>query len=146
MGHERALLLLETAILGEFFPQSNAYAAATVLGMQMIQLAVLTKWMGVLSRIVPKPRWLARVEPYLSMEAGLLTGATLLVGGLLWSAGLVYRWGSAGFGALDPADAMRAAIPAVTLMIVGTQAAAGALFAAALRACWPRLISADRHA
>lgn len=110
--------------------------AATVLGTQMIQLAVLTKWMGVLSRIVPKPRWLERIEPYMSLEIGLLTSAALLLSGLLWSAGLVYEWGAGGFGALDPADAMRAAIPAVTLMIVGTQAGAGALFGAALRACW----------
>jgi hypothetical protein len=32
--------------------------------------------------------------------------------------------------------AMRAALPAVTLMILGMQAAAAALFAAALELCW----------
>lgn len=120
-------------------------AAATVLGTQMIQLAVLTKWMGVLSRIVPKPRWLARVEPYVSLEAGLVTGAGLLLGGILWSFGLVYQWGSAGFGALDPTEAMRGAIPAVTLMIVGVQAGTGALFAAALKACWLPMQAAAHH-
>ena len=31
---------------------------------------------------------------------------------------------------------MRSAIPAVTLMIVGVQAATGALFAGALHFCW----------
>jgi len=31
---------------------------------------------------------------------------------------------------------MRSVIPAVTLMILGMQAAAGALFAAALKLCW----------
>ncbi len=122
-------------------------AAATVLGTQMVQLAVLTKWMGVLSRIVPKPRWMGRIEPYVSLEAGLLAGAALLVGGFLWSVGLVYEWGAGGFGALDPAAAMREVIPAVTLMIVGTQAAAGALFAAALKACWPQQAEGPlRHA
>jgi hypothetical protein len=97
---------------------------------------VLTKWMGVLSRIVPKPAWLARIEPYLSLEAGLIAGALLLGSGLVLSAALVYGWGRTGFGALDPANAMRAVIPAVTLMILGMQAAAGALFAAALNLCW----------
>ena len=111
--------------------------AATVLGMQMIQLAVLTKWMGVLSRIVPKPRWLEQLEPYVTLEKGLVLGVGLLLLGLLWSVGLVYQWGATGFGPLDPSEAMRAVIPAVTLMIIGTQAAAGALFAAALKACWP---------
>lgn len=120
-------------------------AGATLLGMQMIQLALLTKWMGVLSRIVPKPRWMERLEPAMSLEVGLLVSALLLVTGFLWSAALAYEWGAAGFGALDPADAMRSAIPAVTLMIMGTQAAAGALFAAALKACWPQTESSLRH-
>jgi glycosyltransferase involved in cell wall biosynthesis len=128
---------LKVATLG-FGVHSLLYmGAATVLGVQMIQLAVLTKWMGVLSGIVPKPRWLERSEPYMTLEAGLLAGVALLVAGVLWSVGLVTRWGEAGFGALDPADVMRGVIPAVTLMIIGTQAATGALFAAALKACWP---------
>ena len=55
---------------------------------------------------------------------------------LALSVGLVYGWGRTGFGALDPENAMRAVIPAVTLMILGMQAAAGALFAAALNLCW----------
>lgn len=112
--------------------------AGTVLGMQLMQLAVLTKWMGVLSHIVPKPRWLERAEPYMSLEVGLVVGAALVSSGLLWSVSLLYEWGATGFGALDPTEAMRGVIPAVTLMIVGTQAAAGALFAAALKACWPQ--------
>lgn len=111
-------------------------AAATVLGMQLIQLAFLTKWMGVLSGIVPVPLWLARSERYLKIETGLLAGAGIFLVGLVWSLRLVLDWGSAGFGALDPTDAMRSAIPAVTLMIVGMQAAAGVLFAGALHFCW----------
>lgn len=121
-------------------------AAATVLGMQLIQLAIMTKWMGVLSGIVPKPRWLSRLEPFMTLEAGLLAGVALLGGGVLWSIGLVYEWGAGGFGALDPRAAMREVIPAVTLMIVGTQAAAGALFAAALKACWSPMEAVQRHA
>lgn len=111
-------------------------AAATILGMQMVQMAFLTKWMGVLSGIVPVPRWLARTQGYLSIEAGLLAGAGAFVIGLVWSLRLVVDWGATGFGALDPVEAMRSAIPAVTLMVVGIQAAAGVLFAGALHFCW----------
>jgi glycosyltransferase involved in cell wall biosynthesis len=111
-------------------------AAATILGMQLVQMAFLTKWMGVLSGILPVPRWLARTQDYLSIETGLLTGAGAFVIGLLWSLRLVFDWGATGFGPLDPVDAMRSAIPAVTLMIVGIQAAAGVLFAGALHFCW----------
>ncbi|HSV84367.1 MAG TPA: glycosyltransferase [Ramlibacter sp.] len=119
--------------------------AATVLGMQMIQLALLTKWMGVLSGLFATPGWLTRIEPFVSLEIGLLAGVALLGAGFLWSAALVLQWGSSGFGGLDPLQVMRGVIPAVTLMIVGTQLAAGALFAAAIKACWPQRESVSRH-
>jgi glycosyltransferase involved in cell wall biosynthesis len=111
-------------------------AAATVLGTQMVQLAVLTKWMGILSGVVPPQRWLLRWAPYLKLENGLLLGLALALLGLVWSAWLFFDWGAGGFGALDPTQTMRSAIPAVTLMIVGAQAATGALFAGALHFCW----------
>ena len=111
-------------------------AAATVLGAQMIQLALLTKWVGIMSGVVPPQRWLARLSPYLKLEHGLLAGFLLAVVGLAWSAWLTWDWGVAGFGALDPTQAMRVAIPAVTLMILGAQVAAGSLFAGALHFSW----------
>ena len=111
-------------------------AAATILGVQLIELAVLTKWIGVLAGIVPKPRWLHRMEGIVSLEAGLILCALLLLAGLAWSVSLVSAWGASGFGSLDPRVAMRSAIPAVTLMILGVQAGAGVLFAAALQLAW----------
>jgi glycosyltransferase involved in cell wall biosynthesis len=111
-------------------------AGATILGVQMLQLAVLTKWVGVLSGIVPAPNWLKRATPFLSLEAGLLLGIGLFLLGLLWSVALVQRWGDAGFGPLLPSEGMRAVIPAVSLMIIGMQAAAGTLFAGAIELAW----------
>lgn len=111
-------------------------AAATILGAQMVQLAILTKWMGILSGVVPPQRWLLRWAPYLKLENGLLLGAALVFFGIAWSIQLVLNWRSGGFGALDPSQVMRSAIPAVTLMILGVQAATGALFAGALHFCW----------
>ena len=117
-------------------------AGAMVLGMQLLQLAVLTKWVGVLSGIVPRPVWLGHAERFLSLETGLLFGLALFGGGLVWSFLLLQQWAGAGFGALPPTEGMRAAIPAVTLMIVGMQAVAGTLFAGAielaLRGRWQR--------
>ncbi len=111
-------------------------AAATVLGAQMVQLAVLTKWMGVLSGVVPPQRWLQRLGPYLKLETGLIVGSLLVFAGLAWSVSLVLNWRAHGFGAMDPGETMRSAIPAVTLMILGVQAATAALFAGALHFCW----------
>lgn len=111
-------------------------AASTVLGAQMVQLALLTKWMGIMSGVVPPQRWLTRLSPYLRLENGLLAGMLLAGMGFAWSAWLTWDWGSAGFGALDPTETMRVAIPAVTLMILGAQVAAGSLFAGALNYSW----------
>ena len=111
-------------------------AAATVLGAQMVQLAVLTKWMGILSGVVPPQRWLQRLGPYLRIETGLILGLALVGFGLTWSALLVLDWRAGGFGAMDPARTMRGAIPAVTLMILGAQVATTTLFAGALHFCW----------
>ncbi|MEJ8835705.1 glycosyltransferase family 2 protein [Ramlibacter sp. AN1133] len=111
-------------------------AAATVLGGQLIQLALLTKWIGIVSGVVPSQRWLARLSPFLKIENGLLAGLLFILLGLAASVGLTIDWGAAGFGALEPEQTMRVAIPAVTLMILGAQVAAGSLFAGALNFNW----------
>jgi len=111
-------------------------AAATVLGAQMIQLAVLTKWVGMLSGVVPPEAWLQRLKPVLNVETGLAIGLLFVLLGLAGSLRLVLDWQAASFGALDPVGSMRLAIPAVTLMILGAQAATTALFAGALHFCW----------
>lgn len=117
-------------------------AAATVLGGQLIQLALLTKWVGIVSGVVPSQRWLTRLSPFLKIENGLLAGLLFMLLGLAVSVRLTIGWGAAGFGALEPDQTMRVAIPAVTLMILGAQVAAGSLFAGALNFNWA---SAERN-
>lgn len=111
-------------------------AGAMVLGVQLLQLAVVTKWVGVLSGIVPRPQWLQRLERFASLEVGLVASGGLFAIGLLWSIALVQQWGVSGFGPLQPTEGMRAAIPAVTLMIIGMQGIAGTLFAGAIELAW----------
>ena len=111
-------------------------AASTVLGGQLIQLGLLTRWIGIVSGVVPPQRWLARLSPFLKVENGLLAGLLFILLGLAVSVQLTIGWGAAGFGALDPEQTMRIAIPAVTLMILGAQMAAGSLFAGALNFNW----------
>lgn len=111
-------------------------AAATVLGAQMVQLAVLIKWMGILSGIVPPQRWLQRLGPYLRLETGLIGGLSMVLTGLAWSVSLLISWRAEGFGVLDPSQTMRGAIPAITLLILGAQVVTATLFAGALHFCW----------
>jgi hypothetical protein len=111
-------------------------AGIVVLGAQLVQLAVLTKWVGFLAGIVPKPDWLDRVEKIASLELGLIISALMLFAGVAWSVWLVIVWRASGYGPLDPSVTMRSAIPAVTLMVLGVQAGACVLFAGALQAAW----------
>jgi len=111
-------------------------AAATILGMQMLVFALLTKWLAVLAGMVVPPRWMTSLSSLFSVEVGLLSGFAVFIGGLAWSLGITLDWSRAGFGALDPVETMRAVIPAVTLMAVGTQTAMGSAFAGALLSSW----------
>lgn len=117
--------------------------AATILGMQLLVFALLTKWVAVLAGMVAEPPWMSRFASFFSVEFGLLLGLTVFLSGLIWSLALTLDWGRAGFGALNPVDTMRSVIPAVTLMAVGMQAGMGSAFAGALLSSW--LSRRDRH-
>jgi glycosyltransferase involved in cell wall biosynthesis len=109
---------------------------ATILGIQFIMFAVLTKWIAVLAGLVAEPSWMKRWGSSFTIENGLLLGLAAFLAGLSWSLWLTLDWGRSGFGPLDPLSTMRSAIPAVTLMATGMQAAVGSFFAGALHFCW----------
>ncbi|MEZ0306580.1 MAG: glycosyltransferase family 2 protein [Ramlibacter sp.] len=109
---------------------------ATILGLQFIMFALLSKWIAVLAGLVPRPSWMKRWAPTFTIENGLLLGLAMFLAGLTWSFRLTFDWGRGGFGPLDPAETMRSAIPAVTLMAAGMQAGIGSFFAGALHFCW----------
>lgn len=111
-------------------------SAALIIGAQMIQFALLVKWLAAVSGIVPEPHWLRRVKSHVSIEFGLCVGAITFAGGMTWSAFLVNDWRNSGFSSLDPESVMRAAIPAVTMMIIGLLACASSLLAGALQLAW----------
>ncbi len=109
---------------------------ATILGVQFIMFALLTKWIAVLADLVPEPAWMSRWAASFTIENGLLLGLGTFLAGLFWSVALTLEWGRSGFGPLDPVETMREAIPAVTLMATGMQASIGSFFAGALHFCW----------
>ncbi len=111
-------------------------SAALIIGMQFIQSALLLKWIAVVSGIIPEPLWLVRAKGFASVELGIICGAAMFLCGVLWSVDLVLNWGQTGFNALQPQSMMRSVIPAVTLLVIGLQAAAGALLAGALQLAW----------
>lgn len=111
-------------------------AAATILGVQLVVFALLTKWLAVLAGMVAKPRWMTHWPALFRVEIGLLAGMALLLGGLGWSMGITLQWGRAGFGPLNPLETMQSVIPAATFMVIGTQVAMASLFSGALLSSW----------
>lgn len=109
---------------------------ATILGVQFILFALLSKWIAVLAGLVPEPSWMRRWSSSFTIENGVLAGVLTFAAGLFWSLWLTVDWGRSGFGPLDPLETMRSAIPAVTLMATGMQVSIGSFFAGALHFCW----------
>ncbi len=112
------------------------FSSALIIGCQLLQFALLVKWIAVVAGIVKESAWVARARRLGSVEAGLIGGLLLFLAGLAWSVALVSDWQQAGYSELEPQKMMRAVIPAVTMLIIGLQAAAGALLAGALQLAW----------
>ncbi|MGE4240226.1 glycosyltransferase family 2 protein [Ramlibacter sp.] len=117
------------------------FSAALILGTQMVQFAVLAKWMAALAGIVDEPTWIVAAKRFARVEWGLALGFFVFVAGLAWSAELFATWRGAGYSSLDPQSMMRSVIPAVTMMILGVQAMAGSLLAGAVQLAWKALKS-----
>ncbi len=112
------------------------FSAAVIIGAQLMQFALLVKWIAVIAGIVREPPWVARARRHTSIEFGLVVGALVFLAGIAWTLALVSSWQTAGYSALDPQSTMRSVIPAVTMMLIGLQASAGALLAGALQLAW----------
>ena len=96
-------------------------ATASVLGLQLSVLAVITKAVGVAAGHLPRGPGYHAMMRYFTLERGLLAGLSLIGIGLgagLWS---VLEWAQAGLAGLDPTHTMRTAIPAATLLLAGAE-------------------------
>jgi hypothetical protein len=65
-------------------------------------------------------------------ERGLSIGLLLLIVGVVLAIYGFIHWGSSDFGALDARDAIRLAIPAATLSVLGFQTIMGSFFLSVL--------------
>jgi len=78
-----------------------------------------------------------RITLAVSCSAWLpLCGGVATACGLVLCGTLTWRWGSAGFGTLQPEQAMRAIIPGVALLVLGTQSVLAALFFSSIRSAF----------
>jgi glycosyltransferase involved in cell wall biosynthesis len=90
----------------------------TVLGYQVLTLGMYAKSYALSIGVLKQDRTLAKIAPHYSLERGLKLGGVLFLIGFLIDAWILIQWISTQFGGLD---AVRPALFASTLMIVGAQ-------------------------
>src|SRR5260370_36768227 len=92
-----------------------------LLGYQLVLFAVFTKMFAIREGFHPPHPVLQTLLRYITLEAGLLAGAGMALGGLVALVVAVASWQSVGFGNLDPSTTMRGGMPAVGLLALSTQ-------------------------
>jgi glycosyltransferase involved in cell wall biosynthesis len=130
-----AWLLPQPRLLGRvgFDVHSLLYASlAVVVGFQSMTFWVFAKVYGMRERIVPPDPWFRSLMSVVTLEAGLIIGALLLLGGLGLAAYALGTWGAERFGALSYPETMRLVIPSSTAILLGFQIIYSAFFVSIL--------------
>ena len=98
-------------------------AAATmmIVGVQVGALAIISRAYAAALGLLPTAR-LERVITRIGLGRGLVVGLLLIVAGLGCFAGALAQWGSASFGALDPARTLQLPIVGMLALVLGFQA------------------------
>jgi glycosyltransferase involved in cell wall biosynthesis len=109
------------------------YAMAMVLiGFQAIVFAVFARAFAMNEGLLPVSKGLQRAFHVVTLERGLLIGALALVIGVGIAVYSLVNWGSNDFGALDSRDAVRVAVPAATLVVLGFETIMASFFLSVL--------------
>ena len=98
-----------------------AGAAFIVIGFQALVFAILTKVFGITEGFLPEDPTLSKAFKYITLETGLVIGLAEILTGLAGALLAVWGWRQAGYGNIEASTTMRVFIPAVTLLILGSQ-------------------------
>lgn len=124
---------VDLGVIG-FDVHTMLYAAAmSIIGVQMVWFAVFSKVFGIAAGFLPRDSRLEKALRTFTLERGILIGLALLALGLALSARTVFGWASVSYGALEPREVMRTAIPAVAMIIAGTEFVLASFFLGVLQ-------------
>jgi glycosyltransferase involved in cell wall biosynthesis len=105
------------------------FAMAMVLvGFQAIVFAVFARAFAMNEGLLPVSQGLERAFRTVTLERGLVIGGLALVVGLALAGYSLVEWGSNDFGALDTREAIRVAVPAATLIVLGFETVMASFF------------------
>lgn len=109
------------------------YAMAMVLiGFQAIMFAVFARAFAMNEGLLPVSKGLQRAFRIVTLERGLVVGFVVLLVGFGIAVYSLVNWGSNDFGALDTRDAIRVAVPAATLLVLGLETVLASFFLSVL--------------
>ena len=124
------LLLAPRRVGGVTFDLNTALYAilAILVGYQSASFAIFTKVFGMTSGLLPDDAGFRRRLSSISLEAGLLIGAVMVLAGLVISIYALEFWQAAGFGDLNPGRSLRIVIPGIILAALGCQTILSSFF------------------
>jgi len=106
--------------------------AAVLIGFQAILFAAFSRAFVANEGLMPPSPRMQKAFKVLNLERGLIIGLLLLVVGIALAIYGFIHWGSSDFGALDARDAIRLAVPAATLSVLGVETIMGSFFLSVL--------------
>ncbi|HEU5077389.1 MAG TPA: hypothetical protein VFU02_24525, partial [Polyangiaceae bacterium] len=140
-----ALALLGAGVMAWLIPGPRAvggvmldvhtllYAAMAVLvGVQTCIFAIFSKVFALAVGLLPEDKKLNSWFKVIQLETGLVVGALLTLIGIGFSMYAVGMWGEVSFGALNPSQTLRAAIPGVLTIVLGLQIILSSFFLSVL--------------
>ena len=102
-----------------------------MLGTQLLLLGLFAKTYALVHRVGAHDPWILRFHRVYTLERGVAFGLLVFGAGLALNVGILVSWLSQGAGVLF---AVRPAVLALTLMVMGAEAIFGAFFLSLLRA------------
>lgn len=106
--------------------------SAVLIGFQAILFAAFSRAFVTNEGLMPPSKGMQRAFRLLNLERGLIIGFVLLLAGIAMAIYGFLHWGSVDFGSLDARDAIRMAVPAATLSVLGVQTIMGSFFLSVL--------------
>jgi hypothetical protein len=104
--------------------------AAAILGLQLVLLGIYAKTYALVHNAGPFDSWILRFNLIYTLERGVLLGGLTFAAGMAINVWILSGWLAAGAGALF---AVRPAMLALTLMVLGAEVVFASFFLTMLR-------------
>jgi glycosyltransferase involved in cell wall biosynthesis len=106
--------------------------AAVLIGFQAILFAAFSRAFVANEGLMPPSPGMQKAFRVLNLERGLIIGLAMFFAGFALAIYGLVHWGSTDFGALNARNAIRLAVPAATLSVLGVETIMGSFFLSVL--------------